>query len=93
MMVSPDDYRGKIVKMTGTFNVVENPETGQLYFCCLISDATACCAAGFEFELDGDFSYPEDYPREGSPITVIGEFETYIEDGYAYCRLKNSCLQ
>lgn len=35
---------------------------------------------------------PDDYPELGSDITVTGIFETYEEDGYTYCRLKNAKL-
>lgn len=92
MMINPEDYLGRMVKMNGMFATYENEETGQIYFACIISDATACCSQGIEFELVGDYSYPDDYPELGSDITVTGIFETYDEDGYTYCRLKNAKL-
>lgn len=92
MMISPEEYLGRMVKMNGMFATYENEETGQIYFACIISDATACCSQGIEFELVGDYSYPDDYPELGSDITVTGIFETYDEDGYTYCRLKNAKL-
>ena len=92
MMSVPDDYIGKMIKMNGSFTVFEDEETGQLYFACIISDATACCTQGIEFELEGKYTFPDDYPKEGSNITVTGEFETYDEDGSIYCRLKNARL-
>lgn len=90
MMTESDDYIGKSVKMQGAFSVYQNEVTGQLYFACIVSDATACCAQGIEFELEGDYSYPEDYPEIGKNIEVSGIFETYEEDGYYYCRLKDA---
>ena len=59
----------------------------QIYFACVIADATACCSQGLEFVLAGEHTYPNDYPELGSEITVTGTFELYEEDGYQYCRL------
>lgn len=90
MMTIPEDYIGKTVKMNGAFSVYEDEQSGQLYFACIIQDATACCAQGIEFELEGEHSYPEDYPQIGENVTVTGVFETYRENEYLYCRLKNA---
>lgn len=87
MMDTPGVYMGKTIKMNGTFAVYEDPNTGKLYYACMISDATACCTQGIEFVLDGDYNYPDDYPEVGSNITVLGTFDTYEENGYMYCQL------
>ena len=90
MMVSPDNYTGKTVKMNGAFAYYEDPETKKQYFACIIADATACCSQGLEFILTGEHTYPNDYPELNSEITVTGTFETYEENGYNYCRLVNA---
>lgn len=90
MVTTPDDYLGKKVKMSGTFGTYQDPETQKYYFACLIADATACCSQGIEFVLDGDYSYPKDYPEENANITVTGIFDTYVENGYTYCQLINA---
>ena len=90
MMSNPEDYLGKKVKMSGSFGVYQDPNTGKYYFACIIADATACCSQGIEFVLDGDYSYPEDYPEVNSVITVTGTFDTYEENGYSYCQLVNA---
>ena len=87
MMVSPDNYTGKTVKMNGVFAYYEDPETKKQYFACIIADATACCSQGLEFILAGEHSYPDDYPELGTEITVVGTFQTYEENGYMYCHL------
>lgn len=87
MMVAPEDYVGKTVRMRGAFSVYEDAITGKRYFTCIISDATACCSQGLEFIWKGEHKYPEDYPQSGSEITVTGEFQTYEEDGSLYCNL------
>ena len=92
MMVSPDNYTGKTVKMNGAFAYYEDPETKKQYFACIIADATACCSQGLEFILTGEHTYPNDYPELYSDITVTGTFETYEENGYNYCRLVNAAF-
>ena len=93
MMSNPDDYLGKKVKMSGNFGVYQDQTTNKLYYACLIADATACCAQGIEFVLDGDYSYPDDYPEINSIITVTGTFDTYEENGYTYCQLINAKME
>lgn len=92
IMVNPDDYVGKIIKMKGTFNVYHDEKKDKNYYSCIIQDATACCAQGIEFNLKGDYEYPKDYPKEGSEITVIGEFIRYSEGKHVYCTLKDAKL-
>ncbi|MBR1741016.1 MAG: hypothetical protein IJ733_03930 [Lachnospiraceae bacterium] len=91
IMAKPEDYIGKRIKMKGNFSVFEGDK--QRYFSCIIQDATACCAQGLEFELKGEHEYPKDYPEENEEITVTGTFDTYDEDGYTYCVIRNAELQ
>ncbi len=90
MMNKPGDYRGKVVKMKGQFSVYHDDNTGKNYFACLIADATACCQQGIEFELEGEYKYPDDYPELGTEISVIGEYDTYKEGETQYCYLKKA---
>ena len=99
MMTSPDDYIGKKVKMEGQFAIYRatdeegNVIDDSMYFACVIADATACCSQGLEFVLDGDYSFPEDYPEVGEDITVAGTFDTYTEGDYLYCHLVDAVMQ
>lgn len=96
MMVTPENYIGKTVKMRGQFTVYEgNPDSKnnygeERYFSVVIADATACCQQGLEFVLAGDPVYPDNYPEVGTEISVTGTFEIYKEGEYEYCRLVNS---
>ena len=92
MMLSPEKYVGKTVKMHGPFSYFLDEATGKYYFACIIEDATACCAQGLEFELKENLVFPEDYPAVGEDICVIGVFDTYQEGGYTYCTLRNASL-
>ena len=92
----PEDYYGKTVKMTGQFNVYQwVDESGvvadmPVAYACIIADAAACCAEGMEFVLKGDLTYPDDYPELGTEITVIGEFQSYEENGVTWYHLVNA---
>ena len=90
MMMSPEDFIGKKIKMSGQYVVIFDEGTGKYYHACIISDATACCSQGIEFELTNSYTYPDDYPEEGAEICVIGTFDTYEEDDYIYCTLRNA---
>ncbi len=85
MVTEPDKYKGKTIKMQGPFAVYRTDDKD--YFACIIADATACCSQGLEFRLDGDFKYPDDYPAEGTVVTVTGTFNTYNEGEAMYCEL------
>lgn len=92
MMIMPEDYMGKTIKMSGMFSYMTDETTGNEYYACIIMDATACCSQGIEFELAGDYTYPDDYPEIGGDITVTGTFDVYEEDGYKYCTLRNATM-
>lgn len=99
MMTTPEDYIGKVVRMNGQFALYQATDANgelipdQIYFACVIADATACCQQGLEFVLAGNKVYPNDYPELGTNITVVGEFQTYMEGDYQYCHLINSNLE
>ena len=98
MISFPDNYIGKTVKMQGQFTIYQaTDENGafipdKMFFACMIADATACCAQGLEFALAGEPVYPDDYPELGAEITVIGEFQSYEENGMTWYHLVNARL-
>ena len=96
MMMKPNEYVGKTVKMEGTYYSTWYEETKKQYHYCIIQDALACCAQGMEFIWgDGNHSYPQEYPNENAQIEVTGVFETYKEKGdeNLYCRLEGAALE
>ncbi len=90
MMITPEDYVGKKVKMEGMMASYYDEAEDRRYFACIIQDATACCAQGIEFELAGDLKYPDDYPSDGETICVEGVFETYKEGELTYVTLRKA---
>ncbi|MCR5592226.1 MAG: hypothetical protein K6F79_00575 [Saccharofermentans sp.] len=92
MVTTPQDYIGLTVKMQGTYASYHDEVNDKYYFACIIADATACCSQGIEFELTDDYTYPDDYPEEGSEICVTGVFDVYQEGGTSYCTLRDATL-
>ena len=90
MVNYPDTYIGQPVKAKGTFAHTEY--NGKDYYAVLIADAAACCSQGMEFELSGDYVYPDDYPELDTEIIIEGTFNTYMEDGYQYCQLIDAVM-
>lgn len=99
MMAEPEKYIGKSIRMNGQFALYQatdaegKPIPDQIYFACIIADATACCSQGLEFVLAGEHTYPDDYPELGDEIVVSGTFETYDENGYMYCHLIDAAFE
>ena len=87
MLITPDDYKGKIIKMKGQFNQYTDDETGKIYNSVIIPDATACCQQGLEFELS-DKTNPNF--EQNTEITVVGTFDTSSDGKFLYCHLKNA---
>ena len=92
MMLYPDVYEGKMVKLGGNFSVYHDEKADKYLFAAIVPDATACCQQGIEFVLDGDYKYPDDYPEEGQSITIKGKFTTYNEYGFNYAQLQNATM-
>ena len=44
MMMEPQGFVGKTVRMEGEYNYFHSDENGKDYFACIVQDATACCA-------------------------------------------------
>ena len=92
MVFYPEKYVGKTVRMKGTNSVYYDEAQGKYYFACFISDATACCSQGIEYQLKEEYAIPDDYPEDGVDVCVEGLFDTYYEGDYLYCTLRDAVL-
>ena len=93
MIMSPEDYLEKEVRIHGPFVTLYDEVNDYRYYACIIQDATACCAQGFEFVLEGEHTYPDDYPPEGTEIVVSGEFDRYYEGENSYITLRHAVIE
>ena len=85
MMMNPDEYMGKTVRIEGQYSPLYYDGTGKYYHYCVIADALACCSQGIEFIWDNNsHGYPSEYPKQGQNIQITGVFDKYTEEGYIY---------
>ena len=90
MIYSPDDYKGKTVRMSGPIDSYADETTGETHYVCIIEDATACCTQGIEFELEDDAAYPP----SGSEALVCGTFDFYLRDDlFLICVLRDATVE
>ncbi|MBR0413422.1 MAG: hypothetical protein IJI47_07675 [Eubacterium sp.] len=85
MIMKPDDYRGKTVKVKGEFEYADDELNGDTHYSCIVSDTKGCCKQGIEFATKEDMDFA-DYPVIFSKIEVTGTFDTYnIGNSEAQC--------
>ncbi len=89
MVLSPQDYVGKKIKIRGVYTEVDYE--GTIYYYIVIKDEMACCAQGIEFVCEDTSEFISDK----SMIEVEGIFETYYveEDDFLYSRLVHTTVQ
>lgn len=93
MLIMPEDYVEKVIKVKGWFETYTNPETGELFYAVVVPDATACCQQGLEFIWPGDHHYPADFPNPGQDVTVTGRYKLVDKDGFTYNYLEASNVE
>lgn len=71
MLIEPEKYINKSVKMRGNFHT--EIYEGKRYFSVIVWDATQCCPAGLDFIPPQELEFPKDFPQEGESITVTGK--------------------
>lgn len=85
IMMEPDTYLGKTMKVKGPYYALYYENTGNYYHYILITDALACCENGIEFIWDeGSHVYPDEYPEDKQEIVITGELKCYEEENYIY---------
>ena len=88
MMVEPEAYVGKTIRLSGYCVSNYYEPTDMYYYAVVIPDATACCAQGIEFLLREG----ETYPPDDADVVVTGTFELYEEMGMEFCRLGDAVI-
>ena len=80
MLIMPEEYVDKTIKVTGAFEIYPN-ENGEIdFFTLTVMDATACCKEGIDFIWAGNHTYPDDYPEQGQEITITGTYKSFETD-------------
>jgi hypothetical protein len=84
IMMRPEEYMGKTIKMSGPYYSSYYDKTDLYYHYVIVEDAAACCQQGLEFIWEGDHAFPDDYPADATRVEVVGEFGSYDELGITY---------
>lgn len=82
IIVEPEKYEGKTIRMTGTFETFYDDAPYGRHDYCIITDVLACCAQGLEFE-----SAKVSSVEPGQKITVSGTLklrDALSPDGMEY---------
>ena len=93
MLVMPEDYVEKNIKLKGWFETYLDQTTNELYYAVIVPDATACCQQGIEFVWPGDHTYPADFPNPGEDITVTGIYKIIESNGISYNYIEASSVE
>ena len=93
MLVMPEDYVEKNIKVKGWFETYTDPYSGELYYAVVVPDATACCQQGLEFVWPGDHTFPTDFPNPGDDITITGLYKLTETDGVTYNYLEANSVE
>lgn len=93
MLIMPEDYLDKNIKLSGWFETYTDPQTGEMYYAVVVPDATACCQQGLEFVWKGNHAYPDDFPKPGQNITVTGIYKMIENDGVTYTYLEANSVE
>lgn len=84
MLIEPENYENKNIKISGYFNIFTNENTNEKYYAIIIPDALECCQQGLELVWLGEHSLDE-YPSQGEKITIIGRYTIReLENGITY---------
>lgn len=94
MLIMPEEYEEKIIKVRGAFEVYPDENNQVDFFTLTVMDATACCKEGIDFIWAGNHTYPDDYPEQGQEITITGTYKSFEnEDGVTRNYLLVSALE
>ena len=93
MLIMPEDYVEKNIKVKGWFETYTDPYTAELYYAVVVPDATACCQQGLEFVWPGEHNYPADFPTPGEDITITGVYKVTETDGVTYAYLEANAVE
>ena len=83
MLVEPQKYADKTVKISGQF--YSELYEGKRYYSVIVWDATQCCPAGLDFIPPESYEFPQDFPEQEAAVTVVGKMQEDTESGSLVC--------
>jgi len=83
ILTYPANYEGKTIKLNGLYATEYNDKLNKYYHYIIYTDQS-CCVYPIEFKLNGEHTYPDDYPKPGTWISLTGVYGVYDELGKSY---------
>jgi len=81
---SPDENIGKTISVYGSLLTYIYDADYKLAHFVIIVQGDECCQMGFEFKIDGDYEFPDDYPQQNSMIKITGTLNIHEIFGTEY---------
>ncbi len=77
LMSEPEEFIGKAIRVSGTFQTYQDDDGSRVYGCSLSSmSGCSCCSPGIlEFEAPVGSKWPQDFPVVDGPLTVTGRMK------------------
>ena len=79
MFTKPQEYLGKTVRARGIYLSIYDEENDTLLHFLSVGAKDACCGEWLRFVLNGDYTYPDDYPQENTWAEIRGVY-TFQEE-------------
>lgn len=93
VIASPERYAGQHMRLPGEYSVFKDAVTGEVEHTIIFFDSSGCCEVDMRFTLDETYTYPQDYPRSGRKMVLVGELIVEGEGKDAVCRIENGMLE
>lgn len=85
ILVTPDEYDGKTIKVTGEINVYYEEAEDKNYFAMILVDSTNCCT--YVLEFDKDPSVDDKEFMHGKDQTIVGTLDFEEMGDSFFCHL------
>jgi len=93
VIASPERYVGQRMRLPGEYEGFKDAVTGEVEHTIIFFDSSGCCEVDMNFTLDETYVYPQDYPRSGRKMTLVGVLSIVGEGKDAVCRIDGGTLE
>lgn len=93
LVYDPAPYLGEVLRIRGYYSFFRDPVSDNVYYACVIPDATACCMQGIEFVPAEEPADPDHYQEDNADLTVTGRLEMYDDNGISYLHLTDARVE
>lgn len=80
----PNNYYDKTVRISGRFSVVEDEETGDRRYYCIVDGKEEGVSVVLILTPNDSLTYPDDFPENDSIVTVQGKYGIYHSEDEVY---------